>query len=106
MSIVMKIASSVPVLLLLAALLAPGAGFAAQQEIVGAKVDETSRDSPYINNATTAMDRAIDRLEGESVDKDATPSRPYIIRRFYSNGGSTYLFVFPHAADEPPLHRD
>lgn len=90
--------------LLAAALLVPAIAYAAQESIVGTRMEETERDTSYVNNATTALDRAVERVSGAVPDEDATPE-PYIIRRFYSNGGSTYLFVFPGAADEPPLHR-
>jgi hypothetical protein len=79
----------------------------AEEILPGAKLDETSRDSSYINDATTAGDRAAERAMREKAGKPRIePEHRVILRKFHDTVRKTDVYVFPNTddPDRPPLY--
>ncbi|MEZ0223662.1 MAG: hypothetical protein ACAH83_03850 [Alphaproteobacteria bacterium] len=73
----------------------------------GAKLDETSRDSAYINDATTAGDRAAERaMREKSGANRVMPEHRVVLRKFRGTVTTTDVYVIPNTDDpnRPPLY--
>lgn len=74
----------------------------------GAKLDDTSLDGRYINDATTAGDRAAERAmrSRSSGSTPVVPERRFILRHFRNGTTLTEVYVIPNTdhPDRPPLY--
>lgn len=78
-----------------------------EEILPGAKLDETSRDSPYINDATTAGDRAAERAMQERTGTGRIELKHYfILRNVHGVVRKTDVYVIPNTDDpnRPPLY--
>lgn len=70
-------------------------------DIAGAKLDETSRDSPYINDATTAGDHAADQaMRDRTAVKHVQPEHRVVLHRENGRTTTTDLYFIPPSAAE------
>jgi hypothetical protein len=79
----------------------------AEEILPGAKLDETSRDSSYINDATTAGDRAAERaMRDKAASPHVRPEHHVVVRKSRGVITSTDIYVIPDTEDRyrPPLY--
>jgi hypothetical protein len=76
------------------------------RDIVGGKTDPTSRDSPYINDATTALDRSVERAQREKTPvKHVRPEHRVILRNIHGRQVPTDIYVIPPSpAENGPIY--
>ena len=81
--------------------------YAFTRDVVGAKSDPTSRDSTYINDATTAGDRAAQHaMEEKTAEKHVRPEHRVLVRKSHGTVKTTdvYLIPAPDVTDDIIYH--